>query len=197
MRLARGQRLVIATHNAGKLREMAALLAPFGLDAISAGDLGLPEPDETEATFEGNARLKANAAAASGLPALADDSGMCVAALGGAPGIYSARWAETGSGRDFGHAMARVARELGDAPDRSAVFVSVLCLAWPDGTDALFRGEIGGTLVWPPRGANGFGYDPMFAPAPGPLTFGEMTPAEKDADNHRVRAFALFRAALP
>ena len=196
MRLRRGDRLVVATHNAGKLREMAALLAPFGLDAVSAGDLGLPEPEETAPDFIGNARLKAHAAAAHGLPALADDSGVCVTALGGAPGIYSARWAERpdGSGRDFDSAMARVQAELGETLDRSARFVSVLCLAWPDGADAVFEGAIDGTLVWPPRGTNGFGYDPMFSPVPG-RTFGEMAPAEKDADNHRVRAFALFRAA--
>ena len=196
MRLRRGDRLVVATHNAGKLREMAALLAPFGLDAVSAGDLGLPEPDETAPDSIGNARLKAHAAAAHGLPALADDSGVCVAALGGAPGIYSARWAERpdGSGRDFSAAMARVQAELGDAADRSARFVSVLCLAWPDGTDAVFEGAIDGTLVWPPRGDNGFGYDPIFAPH-GDRTFGEMSPAEKDSDNHRVRAFNRLRAA--
>ncbi len=196
MRLRRGDRLVIATHNTGKLREMAALLAPFGLDAVSAGDLGLPEPEETEPDLVGNARLKAHAAAARGLPALADDSGICVTALGGAPGIYSARWAERpdGSGRDFYAAMARVQAELGDAADRSARFVSVLCLAWPDGTDAVYDGAIDGQLVWPPRGENGFGYDPMFVPF-GDRTFGEMSPVEKDADNHRVRAFARFRAA--
>lgn len=196
MRLRRGDRLVIATHNAGKLREMAALLAPFGLDAVSAGDLGLPEPAETAPDFIGNARLKSHAAAAHGLPALADDSGICVTALGGDPGIYSARWAERpdGSGRDFGAAMARVQAELGDASDRSARFISVLCLALPDGTDAVFEGAIDGTLVWPPRGDNGFGYDPIFVPH-GDRTFGEMSPAEKDADSHRVRAFARFRAA--
>lgn len=199
MIFSRGGRIVIATHNAGKLREMAALLSPYGLDAVSAGVLGLPEPEETASTFVGNARLKAHAAAAaSGLPALADDSGVCVTALGGAPGIYSARWAERADGvRDFAAAMARVQAELGEARDRSARFVSVLCAAWPDGSDAVFEGEILGTLVWPPRGENGFGYDPMFAPETGDgRTFGEMSSAEKDSDNHRARAFALAIAGL-
>jgi XTP/dITP diphosphohydrolase len=195
-RLARGDRLVIATHNAGKLREIEGLLAPFGVAAVSAGALGLPEPEETEPDFAGNARLKAVAAAsASGLPALADDSGLCVAALGGAPGIFSARWA--GPGRDFALAMARVQRELG-AADRGAYFISVLCLAWPDGETAFFEGRSEGTLVWPPRGANGFGYDPMFQPAGDHRTYGEMEPAEKHATNHRARAFARFlTACLP
>jgi len=199
MIFSRGDRIVIATHNAGKLREMAALLSPYGLDAVSAGVLGLSEPEETASTFVGNARLKAHAAAAaSGLPALADDSGVCVTALGGAPGIYSARWGERADGvRDFVAAMARVQAELGDAGDRSARFVSVLCAAWPDGSDAVFEGEMLGTLVWPPRGDNGFGYDPMFAPETSDgRTFGEMSSAEKDSDNHRARAFALAIAGL-
>ncbi len=192
-RLASGDRLVIATHNAGKLREIAALIAPFGVDAVSAGALGLPEPEETEPDFAGNARLKAVAATASGLAALADDSGLCVAALGGAPGIYSARWA--GPGREFSVAMARVQRELGDAADRRASFVCTLCLAWPDGATDTFEGRSSGVLVWPPRGTNGFGYDPMFQPDGDSRTYGEMSPDEKHATNHRARAFALFMAA--
>ena len=181
-------RLVIATHNAGKKRELVELLAPFHIDVIAAGDLGLPEPDETGTTFEANAELKALAATtASQLPALADDSGVVVTALNGAPGIYTARWA--GPNKDFRMGMERVNREIGANPDRSATFVSVLTLAWPDGHMENFRGEVDGTLVWPPRGTNGFGFDPMFAPEHGPLTFGEMEPEQKNALNHRVRAF--------
>ena len=191
-RLGRGDRLVIATHNAGKLREIAALIAPFGIDAVSAGSLGLPEPDETEPDFVGNARLKAVAATAAGLPALADDSGVCVTALGGAPGIYTARWA--GPDRNFSRAMARVHRELGDAADRSASFVCVLCLAWPDRETQTFEGRSDGALVWPPRGEHGFGYDPMFQPHGDTRTYGEMTPSEKHATNHRAQAFARFKA---
>jgi XTP/dITP diphosphohydrolase len=196
-RLARGERLVIATHNAGKLREIAGLLAPYGIDAVSAGSLGLPEPEETEPDFVGNARLKAVAAAtASGLPALADDSGVCVAALGGAPGIYTARWA--GPERDFSKAMERVHRALGDAEDRSGYFACVLCVRWPDGEEAVFEGRSDGTLVWPPRGQRGFGFDPMFQPAGDTRTYGEMSPDEKHATNHRARAFAKFKeACLP
>jgi XTP/dITP diphosphohydrolase len=187
-------RLVIASHNPGKIEEIAALLAPFAVAVVSAGSLGIPEPDETGGTFEANAALKARAAAeASWLPALADDSGLVVPALGGAPGIYSARWA--GAAKDFRAAMARVNRELGDR-GRRAAFVAVLALAWPDARDArdavveLFRGEVQGILVWPPRGDRGFGYDPMFVPAGGALTFGEMDPAEKHKISHRARAFA-------
>jgi XTP/dITP diphosphohydrolase len=187
-------RLVIASHNPGKIEEIAALLAPFAVAVVSAGSLGIPEPEETGGTFEANAALKARAAAeASGLPALADDSGLVVPALGGAPGIYSARWA--GPAKDFQVAMERVNRELGDR-DRSAAFVAVLALAWPDGPHArdvhveLFRGEVQGNLVWPPRGDRGFGYDPMFVPAGGALTFGEMDPGEKHKISHRARAFA-------
>ena len=183
-----GDRLVIASHNQGKVEEIAALLAPFGIDAVAAGTLGLPEPEETGDSFEANAALKAAAAAAaSGLPSLADDSGLVVAALGGAPGIYSARWA--GAAKDFRAAMARVQRELGDR-DRSATFVAVLALAWPDGGMELFRGEVPGSLVWPPRGERGFGYDPMFVPEGGSETFGEMEPAEKHKISHRACAFA-------
>src|ERR1700730_17525532 len=155
-------RLVIASHNQGKVEEISALLMPFWIAALSAASLGIPEPEETGATFEENAALKAYAAAeASGLPALADDSGLVVPALGGAPGIYSARWA--GPAKDFRIAMERVQRELGDG-DRAAHFVAVLALACPDGHSELFRGEVPGTLTWPPRGDRGFGYDPMFIP---------------------------------
>jgi len=193
-RLDPGTRLVVATHNPGKLREMRELLAPHGIELASAGELGLPEPEETEPDFAGNARLKAVAAArASGLPALADDSGFCVAVLDGAPGVVSARWA--GPGRDFAAAMARVHREAGDAPDRRAWFVSVLCLAWPDGEAALFEGRVDGVHVWPPRGDRGFGYDPMFLPDGSARTYGETDPAEKHATSHRARAFAKLLAA--
>jgi XTP/dITP diphosphohydrolase len=188
-RLAPGQRLVLATHNQGKLREIAAMLAPLGVETVSAGSLGLPEPDETESTFIGNAKLKARAAAtASTLPALADDSGFCVAALNGAPGIHSARWA--GPDKDFAAAMARVRAEAGDAPDRSAWFVCALCLAWPDGETACFEGRVDGAMVWPPRGARGFGYDPIFVPDGGAETYGEMDQDAKHATSHRARAFA-------
>jgi XTP/dITP diphosphohydrolase len=193
-RLAAGTHLVVATYNPGKLREIAAMLAPYDMTAVSAGDLGLPEPEETAPDFLGNARLKAEAAAhASGRPALADDSGFCVAALGGAPGVYSARWA--GPGKDFAAAMARVAHEVGGAADRRAWFVSVLVVAWPDGMVESFYGRVDGTLAWPPRGTNGFGYDPMFVPLGRSETFGEMTQEAKDAISHRGRAFAQFRAA--
>jgi len=183
-----GARLVIASHNSGKVEEIAALLAPFGIAAVAAETLGLPEPEETGETFEANAELKAKAAAeASGLIALADDSGLVVPALGGAPGIYSARWA--GPAKDFRVAMERVHRELGDK-NRAATFVAVLALAWPDGRTELFRGEVPGSLTWPPRGERGFGYDPMFVPLGGTLTFGEIDPAEKHRISHRARAFA-------
>jgi len=183
-----GGRLVIASHNSGKVEEIGALLAPFGVAAVAAASLGLAEPEETGDSFAANAALKARAAAkASGLPALADDSGLVVPALGGAPGIYSSRWA--GPEKDFGAAMARVERELGDR-DRRAAFVAVLALAWPDDHAELFRGEARGRLVWPPRGGRGFGYDPMFVPDGGNLTFGEIEPAEKHRISHRARAFA-------
>ncbi len=195
-RLDKGTRLVVASHNPGKLREIADLVAPFGLDVVSAAALGLPEPEETETTFAGNARLKAVAAAtASGLPALSDDSGLEVEALGGDPGVYSARWA--GPSKDFGAAMKRVADELtkrgawsGAGP--RANFTCALSLAWPDGVAHIFEGKVFGRLVWPPRGAQGFGYDPMFQPDGEALTFGEMDPAAKHAISHRARAFALF-----
>ena len=193
-RLAPGQRLVLATHNPGKLREIAALLAPHEVDCVSAAALGLPEPEETEPDFSGNARLKAVAAArAANLPALADDSGLCVVALGGAPGIFSARWA--GQPRDFGAAMDRVRRELGDTAERGAYFVCALCLAWPDGVATLFEGRIDGTVRFPPSGGNGFGYDPIFVPAGETRSYGEIAPAEKHASDHRARALAAFGAA--
>lgn len=192
-------RIVIATHNAGKLREMRELLAPHGLDAVSAGELGLPEPEETGDSFAANALLKGRAAAeASGLPALADDSGLCVEALDGAPGIHSARWG--GATKDFGAAMARVGRELRErgAPQPwRAWFTSALALAWPDGAAETYEGRVDGVLVFPPRGAAGFGYDPIFLPNGHDLTFGEMSAAAKHglpadgslALSHRARAF--------
>jgi len=189
-----GGRLAIATHNPGKLIEIADLLRPYGVAVVGAAALGLPEPEETGATFEANAQLKALAAArASGLPALADDSGLAVAALGGAPGIYSARWA--GPDKDFAVAMRHVERALAGKPDRRAAFVAALALAWPDGDVATFRGEVHGTLVFPPRGTNGFGYDPIFVPEGGRQTFGEMEPAAKHAISHRARAFAKLVAS--
>jgi len=183
-----GGRLVIATHNPGKVREIAALLAPHGAEAVSAADLGLPEPEETGSTFVENARIKAHAAAqASGLPALADDSGLAVAALGGDPGIHSARWA--GPDKDFGLAMRKVEEALGDTEDRRAQFVCALTLAWPDGHDETFEGRVAGHLVWPPRGDRGFGYDPVFVADGGTVTFGEMEPDDKHAISHRADAF--------
>jgi len=183
-----GARLVIASHNPGKVEEITASFAPFGVKTVAAASLGLPEPEETGGSFEANAALKAIAAAeASGLPALADDSGLVVPALGGAPGIYSARWA--GPAKDFRIAMERVQRKLGDK-DRGARFVAVLGLAWPEGDTELFRGEVPGTLTWPPRGDRGFGYDPMFIPQGRTLTFGEIDPIEKHRISHRARAFA-------
>ena len=188
-RLLPKDRLVIATHNPGKLREIAELIAPFGVAAVSAGDLGLPEPEETGSDFVENAVLKAQAAAeASGLPALADDSGLEVAALDGAPGIYSARWA--GPERDFRVAMERVERELTGKEDRRAAFVCVLCLARPGGEVVSFEGRCTGDLVWPPRGDRDFGYDPIFRPEGQDVTFGEMAPAAKHRIDHRSRAFA-------
>ncbi|MGD9668791.1 MAG: RdgB/HAM1 family non-canonical purine NTP pyrophosphatase [Hyphomicrobiaceae bacterium] len=198
-KLEAGSRIVVASHNPGKVWEIQQLIAPYGLEAVSAKALKLSEPEETEATFSGNARLKAVAAAkASGLPALADDSGLEVDALKGAPGIYSARWA--GPTKDFSIAMQKVADEItmrggwtGSGP--RANFVSVLCLAWPDGSSEIFEGKVFGHLVWPPRGGNGFGYDPMFQPDGAEETFGEMAPEEKHAVSHRTRAFAAFKAA--
>ncbi|SIO19875.1 RdgB/HAM1 family non-canonical purine NTP pyrophosphatase [Vannielia litorea] len=193
MRRFDGDKLVIATHNAGKLREISALLAPFEVSVTSAGELGLEEPEETESTFIGNARIKAHfAAKASGLPALADDSGIEVDALGGRPGVYTADWAETPNGRDFVLAMTRVWEECEGiaAPEpRTARFVATLCLAWPDGHDEIFEGTTEGSLVWPMRGGNGFGFDPMFLPEGERLTFGEMAPEQKAEIAHRTRAF--------
>ena len=199
-RLTRGDRMVLATHNAGKLREIAALVGPFGIDVTSAGELGLPEPEETESTFEGNARIKAHfAARESGLVALSDDSGIEVDGLDGAPGVYTADWAETGSGRDFGMAMARTWRELearGAPEPRTARFVCTLCLAWPDGHDLIFRGIAPGRVVWPPRGDQGFGYDPMFLRDGETETFGEMPYARKEPLSHRSDAFRKLVAGV-
>ena len=192
-----GSRLVVASHNAGKVREISALLQPLALEAVSAGVLGLPEPEETGATFVENAALKARASAlGSGLPALADDSGLVVHGLDGAPGIYSARWA--GPDKDFKAAMARVWRELEakGASDHGAHFVCVLALAFPDGEVESFAGEAYGQIVWPPRGEKGFGYDPMFLPDGETRTFGEMSHEEKLPLTHRARAFEKFLAAL-
>lgn len=194
-RLAAGDRLVLASHNAGKLREIEALVAPYGVSLVSAGSIGLPEPEETAPDFAGNARLKALAAAqGAGLPALADDSGFCVAGLGGAPGVLSARWA--GPGKDFATAMARVNAERDAAAGDRVWFVCVLSVAWPDGATASFQGRVDGQITWPPRGANGFGYDPMFTPLSGKLTFGEMPPEHKHAISHRAMAMNQLRTAL-
>lgn len=195
-RLVPGSRLVLASHNKGKLAEFAELLACHAIELVSAGALGLPEPEEPAPDFAGNARIKALAAAqGAGLPALSDDSGFCVAALGGAPGVHSARWA--GPGKDFAAAMARVRREMEEAgaEDDRAWFACALCLAWPDGETATFLGRAEGRVAWPPRGARGFGYDPMFIPAGGALTYGEMDPEAKAATSHRARALAAALAA--
>jgi XTP/dITP diphosphohydrolase len=183
-----GTELVIASHNPGKVREIGELLQPFAVRVVSGGSLGLPEPEETGTTFEANAELKALASArGSRKPALADDSGLCVEALDGDPGIYSARWA--GPGKDFAVAMRKVEDGLTGKSDRRAFFVAALSLAWPDGHVETFRGEVHGTLVWPPRGTRGFGYDPMFLPQGGVQTFGEMDPSAKHAISHRAMAF--------
>ncbi|KCZ62123.1 hypothetical protein L53_12815 [Hyphomonas sp. L-53-1-40] len=190
-------RLVAATHNKGKVSELTDLFAPLGFEVVSAIELDLPEPEETEATFAGNAILKARAAAeATGAPALSDDSGLSVTALGGAPGIYSARWA--GEPRDFGRAMEKVQREMDDigATDRSAKFVCALAIVWPDGHAEVFEGEVHGELTWPPRGDKGFGYDPVFVAEGESITFGEMEPALKHAMSHRARAVEKLKAAL-
>jgi XTP/dITP diphosphohydrolase len=184
------QKLVLASHNKGKAAEIAALLRPFAIEVISAASLGLPEPDETEDSFIGNAQLKALAATrASKLPALADDSGLCVDALDGAPGIYSARWA--GPSKDFGHAMDRVLKGISGQP-RGAHFVAALALAWPDDHCEVFEGKVYGTLADAPRGSRGFGYDPIFIPDGHASTFGEMDPAEKHAMSHRAVAFRML-----
>ena len=191
-RLQSGARLVLASHNPGKLRELHAMMQPFGIAVVPASELSLPEPEETEPDFAGNAQLKAVAAAnASKLPALADDSGFCVAALGGAPGPVSARWA--GPNKDFAAAMQRVHDE-GGVPSH-AWFMCALCLAWPGGSTATFLGRVDGHTCWPARGRQGFGYDPMFVPLGREQSFGEMAPTAKHDCNHRQRAFAAFRAA--
>jgi XTP/dITP diphosphohydrolase len=205
-----GRELVVATHNAGKVREIGKLIAPYGLTARSASELGLDEPEETGVTFEENAYIKAHAAAvATGLPALADDSGLCVASLDGAPGVYTADWAEQADGsRDFQMAMQKVEDKLVDcgantAEKKGAMFVATLCLCWPDGHAEYFRGEVHGQLIWPPTGTQGFGYDPVFLPDGQERTFGQMSADEKhghtpggDAPlSHRSRAFVLFAEA--
>ncbi|HJM60397.1 MAG TPA: RdgB/HAM1 family non-canonical purine NTP pyrophosphatase [Alphaproteobacteria bacterium] len=188
------ERLVVASHNPGKVKEINALLAPFAISAVSTGDLGLPEPEETGDSFLANAELKARAAAAaSGLPALADDSGLVVAALGGAPGIFSARWG--GPSKDFAAAMARLERALGCISGGRARFVCVLALCWPDGHCKSFTGMVTGSLTFPPRGHRGFGYDPVFIADGRDITFGEMDPAEKDRISHRADAFAKLTSA--
>lgn len=196
LKLEPGQKLVVATHNPGKAAELAAIL-DNRFELLAAGALGLAEPDETETTFAGNALLKARAAAeASGLVALADDSGLSVTALGGAPGIFSARWA--GPDKDFSLAMRKVEERLEEAgaEDFSAWFTSALAIAWPDGPALVVEGRVDGTLSFPPRGLKGFGYDPIFVPDGHAATFGEMEPAAKDALSHRTRAFAKLKAAL-
>jgi XTP/dITP diphosphohydrolase len=198
-------RLVIASHNQGKVREIRDLLAPYGIEPVSAEELGLPEPDETGTTFAENALLKARASAeGSGIVALADDSGLCVDALGGAPGVYTADWAEKqpyegGPGRDWYMAMGKVEGKLaqiGPDADRSAHFICTLALAWPDGETALFEGRVSGSLTWPPRGMLGFGYDPAFVPAGSDQTFAEIAPEAKHAISHRADAFAKLVAAV-
>jgi len=193
--LSAGSALVVASHNPGKVREIEELLAPIGFDVKGAAELGLDEPEETGTSFSENALLKARAAAnVSGFASLSDDSGLCVAALNGAPGIYSARWA--GPGKDFQAAMARVEKELNGNPDRRAYFVCVLALALPDGREETFEGRVYGSLTFPPRGERGFGYDPIFVPEGHRFTFGEMDPAAKHAMSHRAKAFEKFSAAL-
>ncbi len=206
-------KLVIASHNEGKVREIRELLGPYGIEPVPAAELGLPEPEETGVTFMDNADLKARAAAdLSGLPSLADDSGLCVEALGDLPGVFSARWAlvdphvdpaaepgEVAGERDFGRAMRRVHDELealGPQASRNARFVCALALVWPDGHGEWFEGRVDGTLVWPPRGDRGFGYDPIFLPGGRDLTFGEMEPAEKHRISHRAEAFAKLVETL-
>ncbi|MDF1733325.1 MAG: RdgB/HAM1 family non-canonical purine NTP pyrophosphatase [Minwuia sp.] len=190
------KRIVVASHNAGKVREINDLLRPFGLEAVSAADLNLPEPEETEDTFIGNALLKARAAAtASGLPALSDDSGLAVDALDGAPGIHSARYA--GPDRDFGFAMERLERDMtaSGRPERTARFICALALVWPDGEEAAFEGKVEGEITFPPRGSQGFGYDPVFQPLGHSISFGEMDPDAKHGMSHRADAFRQLIAA--
>jgi XTP/dITP diphosphohydrolase len=196
-RLGRGERIVIATHNGGKLREVAALLAPHGIATVSAGALNLAEPEETEDSFLGNAGIKALAAArAAGLPALADDSGFSVASLAGAPGVRTADWATQPDGsRDYADAMRKVMEVAQEFEDRTAWFTCALVIAWPDGHTEGFEGRAMGHWTWPPRGARGFGYDPMFVPGGRAQTFGEMDPAEKHRISHRAIAFRLLAAS--
>lgn len=198
-------KLVIASHNAGKVKEIRALLQSYGVEPVSAGDLGLPEPEETGTTFAENALLKAHAAAqGAGLPALADDSGLCVAALSDAPGVYTADWAEKqpfegGPGRDWYMAMGKVEgklAEIGADVDRRAYFICTLALAWPDGHEEVFEGRVQGSLTWPPRGTMGFGYDPVFVPDGRDQTFAELDPAEKHAMSHRAAAFRKLVGAV-
>lgn len=200
MRAFTEKRLLVATHNAGKLEEIRAMLAPHGIEVTSAGEMGLPEPAETESSFIGNARIKARAAMqATGLPVLADDSGITVDGLDGAPGVYTADWAETPNGRDFMQAMTRTWNELDarSAPEpRTAQFRATLILLWPDGHEEIFQGIAPGRLVWPPRGQLGHGYDPIFVPDGHDRSYAEMTPEEKNAISHRARAFALLEKVL-
>lgn len=200
MRSLRGKRLVFVTHNAGKLAEMRALLQPCSVEVVGAAEMGLAEPEETEDSFLGNARIKAKAGvAATGLPVLSDDSGICVDALDGAPGVYTADWAETGNGRDFRMAMERTWAELEArraAEPRSARFCCTLVLLWPDGHEMVFEGQLDGRVVWPPRGAQGHGYDPIFMPDGHDVTLGEMRPEQKNQLSHRARAVAQFVEAM-
>jgi len=200
VKAAIGPRLVLASHNQGKLAEIEALLAPFGIETVPASAFGLAAPAETEDSFVGNALLKARfAAQGSGLPALADDSGLCVDALGGAPGVYTADWAETAHGRDWALAMRKVEeklRALGADASRAAHFSCVLAIAFPDGRSETFEGRVDGHLAWPPRGDRGFGYDPVFVANGHKQTFAEMAPAAKHAISHRADAFRKLRAAL-
>lgn len=191
-----GETIVLASHNPGKLKELHVLLQPLGFAVVPAGDYGLTEPEETENSFAGNARIKArHAARQTGLVAFSDDSGLCVDALGGAPGVHTAGWAETGKGRDFPFAMQRIRDRLeavGAAQPWQAHFSCALCFAWPDGRDKVFEGQIDGRLVWPPRGTRGFGLDPMFVPEGHDQTFGQIDPVEKHSMSHRARAFAVL-----
>jgi len=200
-KLTSGLKIVVASHNEGKVREIRDLLRPFGLETVSAAELNLPEPEETETTFSGNAKLKAVAAAkAAGLPALSDDSGLAVDGLGGDPGIYAARWAELpqieketyGTRRDFDMAMWHVNDRLGETGDRRGRFICALCLAWPDGETRVYEGTVEGEMIWPPRGDKGFGYDPMFQQIGASKTFAEIEPEAKHAISHRADAFAKF-----
>ncbi|WP_323775517.1 RdgB/HAM1 family non-canonical purine NTP pyrophosphatase [Leisingera sp.] len=191
-----GGKLLVATHNKGKLKEITEILAPFGVSVAGAGEMNLPEPEETEDTFVGNARIKAHAAAkATGLPALSDDSGITIDALNGAPGVYTADWAETPNGRDFQRAMARANEKLnavGAEAPRTAQFRCTLVIAWPDGHDEVFEGVMPGQLIWPIRGEHGFGYDPMFQPDGYDITCAEMDPEEKNKISHRGKAVTQF-----